>query len=354
MAESFDCPRCGAPVKYNSAEQGNVETISCPYCGESIVVPAEMRPHPPAAPSQFKRLDPELEDLLRLESEEREAKSRPERTDHSSHPYQNDYRVKKKGLGTRILNSIWILGVLIGVVPVVLFVIIPMFYGVYTSIFPAASGPAISPKLATQTASFSAMRDGPVVVQETFSNNKLNWTTGTDNDSQGLVQRDILNGKYSWEIISKKSIGSFSSPDMPALKDIYVSADVQMTTTSHSLQDTAGIIFHNSQQTGVFYYFGVSSNGGYSLSMYDGSGWRNLISATSSSIVNKTGQVNHLAVSMIASVILLQINNQIVGSYTDSNLLSGDAGLGVNVTAGEITTVVTFSNFTVRKAPWQK
>jgi DNA-directed RNA polymerase subunit RPC12/RpoP len=49
MADSFDCPKCGAPVKYNSAEQGNLATITCLYCGESIVIPAAMRSQPPAA-----------------------------------------------------------------------------------------------------------------------------------------------------------------------------------------------------------------------------------------------------------------------------------------------------------------
>ena len=49
MADSFDCPKCGAPVKYNPAEQGNLATVTCQYCGESIVIPAELRPQPPAS-----------------------------------------------------------------------------------------------------------------------------------------------------------------------------------------------------------------------------------------------------------------------------------------------------------------
>ena len=46
MANAFDCPKCGAPVKYNSAEQSNLATIPCPYCGETIVIPAEIRQQP--------------------------------------------------------------------------------------------------------------------------------------------------------------------------------------------------------------------------------------------------------------------------------------------------------------------
>ena len=51
MADTFDCPKCGAPVKYNPAVQGNLETITCLYCGESIIIPADMRAQPPASQS---------------------------------------------------------------------------------------------------------------------------------------------------------------------------------------------------------------------------------------------------------------------------------------------------------------
>jgi len=58
MADSFDCPKCGAPVKNNLAEQGNQATITCLYCGESIVIPAAMRSEAPASqPMQVDKED---------------------------------------------------------------------------------------------------------------------------------------------------------------------------------------------------------------------------------------------------------------------------------------------------------
>jgi hypothetical protein len=40
MAQSFNCPNCGAPLDY----AGNgASTISCPYCYGSVIVPSELR-----------------------------------------------------------------------------------------------------------------------------------------------------------------------------------------------------------------------------------------------------------------------------------------------------------------------
>jgi hypothetical protein len=146
---------------------------------------------------------------------------------------------------------------------------------------------------------------------------------------------------------SKQSVGSFSSPDMSSLQDQYVSVDVQMKTTGTSLDDKAGIMFRQDRAKGAFYFFGLSPNGGYSLSLYDGSDWQTLIPTTYSDAV-KPDKVNHLAVSMAGSQILLEINGQMVGSATDDTLKSGDAGFGLNLSDAGIDATVSFSNFYIR------
>lgn len=47
MAETFDCPKCGAPVKFTSLEQAAAGTVSCVYCGDTILIPEQLRPIPP-------------------------------------------------------------------------------------------------------------------------------------------------------------------------------------------------------------------------------------------------------------------------------------------------------------------
>ncbi len=47
MSKSFDCPKCGAPMQYDGEKEGYKETITCPYCGESVIVPENLRSHAP-------------------------------------------------------------------------------------------------------------------------------------------------------------------------------------------------------------------------------------------------------------------------------------------------------------------
>jgi hypothetical protein len=40
MANTFSCPTCGAPLTYKN---GDDATITCPFCHNSVIVPAELR-----------------------------------------------------------------------------------------------------------------------------------------------------------------------------------------------------------------------------------------------------------------------------------------------------------------------
>jgi predicted RNA-binding Zn-ribbon protein involved in translation (DUF1610 family) len=49
MAQTFDCPSCGAALEYHG---GTESTIQCPYCGNTVIVPAELRSQPAAPPAK--------------------------------------------------------------------------------------------------------------------------------------------------------------------------------------------------------------------------------------------------------------------------------------------------------------
>ena len=42
MTQSFNCSNCGAPLDYSG---GNAPTIRCPFCKNTVIVPAELRDH---------------------------------------------------------------------------------------------------------------------------------------------------------------------------------------------------------------------------------------------------------------------------------------------------------------------
>ncbi len=47
MPGTFNCPSCGAPLDY----PGSGDTIRCPYCNNSVIVPEVLRPKTPARPA---------------------------------------------------------------------------------------------------------------------------------------------------------------------------------------------------------------------------------------------------------------------------------------------------------------
>lgn len=49
MAQSFECPSCGAALDAPATYMTNVK---CPYCGRDVIVPEELRPHPTTPPPQ--------------------------------------------------------------------------------------------------------------------------------------------------------------------------------------------------------------------------------------------------------------------------------------------------------------
>jgi hypothetical protein len=164
----------------------------------------------------------------------------------------------------------------------------------------------------------------PAILQEKFTSNSRNWNTGQSNDRMALEEMTISKNKYTWQITTKQSMGSFSYPDMATFKDGYASIDLQVTDSNQNDADQFGLIFH-----------------------YTGNGWDELIPITSTELL-KSAEVNHLAVSMTGEQIALMINGKVVDTLEDSRMVEGIAGVGINLPApGEDATVI-FSNFVVR------
>lgn len=392
--ESFDCPKCGAPIQYNSAEQGYKETIPCPFCGESIIVPQELR-RPPAyqagTPFGQDQPAPVVIDLRGV--------GQAEPFGFNTTPIDTEEigKVAKRTVSGVVIaiivftcislvaafaifqiaqNTIRqsVQSITNGLEPAIAQEHNPteIYQTAVANIFPteaptiAPPTPAYSPTPRinhTATAEAEATRTAqrglaidqsnwPIVLQEKFTAPSKGWNSGTDNNEYALEVLTIAGGKYTWKYTSKQSMGSFSYPTMPAQTDMYVSVDMQMTSRTGNSGNQAGIIFRDSDKDQTFYFFAISPDGTYSLSMYDGKEWQDMLPSEQTDLF-KENQVNHLAVSMQDSQILLILNNSVINSFEDSRLASGGAGLGLFLAGpGEDATVI-FSNFYVR-APKSK
>ena len=348
MAETFDCPKCGAPINFDPDQHLDQETMTCPYCGDSIVIPVNLRRSTPVPTSTvvMNSTGRSPRGLLvvgivavvivcavavfaitTLRSPQLPASGEKAPTSPAA-------------VGQTLL----------GTVQSILATDIPTQADMSTPTPAQSLTPTVDTTSTAQVANnllFEQQSNWPVLLQEKFVNNQRNWDVGTDNTDLALEEYSIAGGKYTWKITSKKGMGTFSYPDMPVVTDLYVSVDLQMTTASANSADQAGIIFHDSSKNNTFYFFGVNPLGTYSLTMYDGSNWNDLISTNQTDQL-RANDVNHLAVSMQGNQILLVINNVVVDSYQDTQLTSGDAGLGTYLdSAGEDATVI-FSNFYVR------
>jgi hypothetical protein len=382
MAESFECPKCGAPMQYNSQEQGYRETMPCPYCGESVIIPADLRKQPaPQANNigSFSQVD--MSNLIDLERETLPV---------YNVPYQAPAAAVTRAAGWSIGGCVVASLITAAILGIIIFVaVISMGVGFLQFFNPGSNAanaiaptqetrfallPTEAPTIAAPTAAYTStpqidatataqaqneatrtaqnilanqQHNWPVVIQEKFNNDNLHWSTGLDNNEFAIEDKNISGNKYTWKFTSKKSMGSFDYPDMPVLTDMYVSVDMQMTSPNQNTDDQAGIIFRYNIKAQSFYFFSVNPNGSYSLSQYDGSNWNDLIPSRETDKLNPK-QVNHLAISIQDRQILLMINNAVVDSFENPQLPSGTAGLGLNLTApGEDATVV-FTNFYVR------
>ena len=386
MSESFDCPKCGAPMQYDGEKEGYKETITCPYCGESVIVPENLRSHALQVINLGEASHSQVIELGGF--------ARPTVITLDTEAPVQTAQAAKRSIGGCLVASL-IIVVILGVVAIVSMnsiknavlgaigspqnnptsdmrtQIAPIVVLATEAAAQWTDTPEIAPtaadtptpsinttataQAATTLTALNALaeqqRNWPVVVQEKFTNDALNWNVGSDNNQYAIEDISITANKYTWKLTTKKSMGSFSFPDMQPLADMFVSVDMQMVSTGAFDDDEAGIIFHTSTKDQTFYFFGVNPNGFYWLSMYDGSNWNDMIPSAPSDLL-KPNQVNHLAVSIQGNEILLMINNSVVNSFEDSQLSSGGAGLGLELTsAGEDATVI-FSNFYIR-APKQ-
>ncbi|HOU13724.1 MAG TPA: serine/threonine-protein kinase [Anaerolineae bacterium] len=177
---------------------------------------------------------------------------------------------------------------------------------------------------------------------DTFNSNDRGWSTGAENDEWCRRNQQITNGKYRWEFT--ETYQGFFMRDTPIKSpdDFYISVDTQRV--AGPVDDVGyGLVFRASEQS--FYFFMVTDNQQYHVSLMHGGTWQTLIGWTASAAI-RPGAVNTLAVWGIGDRFDFYINGQWVNSVTDGMLSNGDVGVAINVSEG-YTATFEFDNFVV-------
>jgi len=179
----------------------------------------------------------------------------------------------------------------------------------------------------TPTPSPSPIAVKNLSVYDTFDNNNNNWSATTDNTSTQLRTTTISDGKYTWEVRSKKSMQSWVLKDFTAAENFTISMDAR-TVTGPTGADY-NIIF-NKLDNDNYYKFGVSDSvQKYCLYMYYLGQWQKLIPWTISDTI-KNGEVNNLKVVVVGSHITLYINENKVNQIIDDTF-SMNTSMGISV-----------------------
>lgn len=319
MTETFDCPKCGAPLK--SELHPGEEIVVCPYCNETVIIPEELRiplprvvVHPQPAPERTKRVN-------------------------------------------------WMM---------LAFVLVIVFAGCVTiSIIVNRTNHSTTDNAASTAASYASgsatdtveaqatlealqpilklEQSWPVSFVDPFTDNSHKWTTGDVRDSYITGNRSISSGTYTWNVTTVQSASVFSSPDMPDQPDFYASVDMKLVSMPDDSDADAGMIFRDNDTDQTWYYFSVNNQGQYYFGWYNGTDWYSLIPETDSTAIHQ-GQTNRLTVGAQGSQFIFLINDQMVDHFIDDNLKSGIIGVGVNLPQTGEKAIVEFANFSVSSA----
>jgi hypothetical protein len=321
MAETFDCPKCGAPIDFDPAPGD--ETVECAFCHETVIIPEDLRvPLPPVA-----------------------VERRPQP------------RGRRNGTGVTIAVIV-IAAICIGIAianpggrstddaPTDIAIDLPTIdiptldlTGATATVEAQATSEALQPL-------FKQEQGWPASFSEKYRNNDLKWQTGDVRDSYISGNRSISDGIYTWNITAVQSASDFSLPDMPDQQDFYASLDIKYLALPDDPDADAGLVFRYNGTDQTWYYFSVNDSGAYYFGWYDGKSWYSLIPQTDTSAYHP-GQTNRLSVGVQGSQFIFAINGQMVDHFVDENLKSGTIGVGVNLPKTGEKATVQFSNFTV-------
>jgi hypothetical protein len=330
LEQTFDCPKCGGPLSFEP--KPGEETIECPYCHETVIIPKDLRVRPPR-PVVHREPPPEP----------------------SEHPNRLVIAIVGIVLAIVCLGIIFVTN-LSNQSSADLPTDTPFF-----DEFSATSTASSAVDSATATIEAQATLDAlqPLLTEEkswpssfvdVFADNSHKWQTGDVRDSYISGTRSISGGKYTWNVTAVQSASDYSLPDMPSQKDFFASVDMNLVKMPDDSDADAGLVFRYNAADQTWYYFSVNNQGQYYFGWYDGTDWYNLIPETDSAAIF-IGQTNRLTVAAKGSQFIFLINGQMVDHFIDDNLKSGTIGVGLNLPQTGEKAVVEFANFSVSSSP---
>lgn len=184
----------------------------------------------------------------------------------------------------------------------------------------------------------------PLLVQEAFDDNSLEWVIGEDTGEYADIVWQIKDGKYIWDATARQGFVWWNRPELDEAGDFYASVDARQISGVETGQ--MGLFFRQSVDS-RYYTFTLRGDGMFSLDWHDEDGWTSLMDWTQSEAV-RMDQSNRLGVLARGNQLALLINDQLVAEYSTDYALAGSLGLLIGMDDEGDEGVFEFDNFEVR------
>ncbi len=330
-AKTFQCPSCGSPVLTSGAEK----EVKCQYCGNTVIVPEELRDQPaPPPPVEFNYVGQTFDG-----------------TDKAMQTIETVGKVTAGVTAVSVILPVALTCVILGVVGGILFYVFSNVNSAVKTAFsteaPAASAPTIAPPTLAPTFTPQPI-DTPVPFAKVlFKDNFTKTNSGWDTSHGADYTLEYKSGKY--HILINKADGGqvVWNANTDNFTDVSVEVDAQ--ETAGPSDGLIGVACRASQDGGM-YTFEFDQNGEYGIYKYDASGNATSLDegALSPNTVNQ-GEVNHIAGVCDGNTLTLILNGQPLLQVEDSDYTKGGAGVIVRTgSSGEAGIDTLFSNFLVK------
>lgn len=114
------------------------------------------------------------------------------------------------------------------------------------------------------------------------------------------------------------------------ISDVYM--EIETTTVNCAGADRYGLLLRANEGSGNWptYLFGVTCDGRYSLRLWDGDSFNQLVAWANSAHINTgTGQTNRIGLWADEGIFQMYVNGHNLGSFTDTTMSSGEFGVFV-------------------------
>jgi CHAT domain-containing protein/Tfp pilus assembly protein PilF len=223
------------------------------------------------------------------------------------------------------------------------FVLIISFPSLSENSAPEILQPTPAPK-PTQMVSIESVDQWPILLYETFDDNRNDWPVGDFDDRYATGAWEISEGEYRWDVTAHQDVSKRVTPNVVTVSDFFLS--VEATRIWGPEDASYGVIFQDEDGEDL-YAFGISDIGVFSFFLLYQNQWQALIDWTSTGAI-RSGATNQITIVALGSHFTLKINGELVGEIEDDHLDWGHVGLAIELYNQSDHAGFTFDNFELR------